>query len=155
PMGARLLSQWIKQPLLLPKPIEERYEAIDELIKNSDCHNRLRSQFKYIRDLERLLSRITCGVCSARDLTAIKESLKIIPELKDNISTLRSPLIMKQQQELFELRDLVSLIERSLVDQPPFSIKGGGLIKKGYHLELDEIRDIALNGKQWIANFQN
>jgi len=62
---------------------------------------------------------------------------------------------MRQQQELFELRDLVSLIERSLVNQPPFSIKGGGLIKKGYHLELDEIRDIALNGKQWIANFQN
>ena len=155
PMGARLLSQWIKQPLLLPKPIEERYEAIDELIKNSDCHNRLRSQLKDIRDIERLLSRITCGVCSARDLTAIKESLKIIPELKDNISTLRSPLIMRQQQELFELRDLVSLIERSLVDQPPFSIKGGGLIKKGYHLALDEIRDIALNGKQWIANFQN
>lgn len=154
PMGARLLSQWIKQPLLSPKPIEERYEAIDELIKNSDSHNRLGSQLKQIRDIERLLSRITCGVCSARDLIAIKESLNIIPELKDTMSTLRSSLIMRQQPDLFELRDLVSLIDRAFVDQPPFSIKGGGFIKKGYHLELDEIRDIALNGKQWVANFQ-
>ena len=155
PMGARLLSQWIKQPLLLPQLITERHEAIDDLIKNSDSHNRLRLQHKHIRDIERLLSRITCGVCSGRDLTAMKESLKIIPEIKNSLSHLKSPLITRQQKELFELRDLVSLIERSIVEHPPPSTKVGGLIKKGYNLELDELRDIALNGKQWIANFQS
>jgi DNA mismatch repair protein MutS len=155
PMGARLLSQWIKQPLLLPRPIMERYEAIDDLIKDQSCLSGVRSQLKHIRDMERLLSRITCGVCSARDLIAIKESLKIVPEIKACLSPLTSTLIARNKQELFELRDLVSLIERSLVDQPPLSIREGGVIKKGYHRELDELRDVAQNGRQWVADFQS
>ncbi len=155
PMGARVLSQWIKQPLLSPSPIRERYEAIDDFIKNRDSLGELRSELKQVRDIERLLSRIACGVCSARDLIAMKESLKVIPEVKNSLSPLNSPLIKRQKQELFELRDLVSLIEQSIVDQPPFSIKEGGLIKKGYHQGLDELREIAKNGKQWVVDLQS
>jgi DNA mismatch repair protein MutS len=155
PMGARLLSQWVKQPLLSPHIIMERYEAIDDFIKNQSCLHTLRSEFKHVRDLERLLGRITCGVCSARDLIAIKESLKRVPAVKDSFSLLSSPLITRKQHELFELKSLVSLIERSLVDHPPLSTKEGGLIKKGYHQELDELRGSAQNGKQWVANLQS
>ena len=154
PMGARLLSQWIKQPLLSPPLIMERYEAIDDLITSQGCLNKLRLQLKSIHDVERLISKITCGFCSARDLIAVKESLKTIPDIKDELSPLKSSLTTKKRKELFELRDLVSLIEKALVDQPPLSTKEGGFIKKGYQQELDEIRDIAHNGKRWIANLQ-
>jgi DNA mismatch repair protein MutS len=155
PMGSRLLAQWIKQPLLSCRLITERHEAIEDLLSNQDCPETMRLHFRHIRDMERLLSRITCGVCSARELIAMKESLKIVPEIKNSIASLKASLITKQHQELFELRDLVSLIERSLVDQPPLSTKEGGFIKKGYHPALDELRDKAQNGKQWIAHFQS
>lgn len=155
PMGARVLSQWVKQPLLSPAPIRERYEAIGEFVKHRDYLGELRSDLKQVCDIERLLSRIACGVCSARDLIAMKESLKIIPAIKSSLSPLNSSLIKRQKQELFELRDLVSLIEHSIVDQPPFSIKEGGLVKKGYHQGLDELREIAKSGKQWIVDLQS
>lgn len=155
PMGARVLSQWIKQPLLSLSLVKERYEAVDDFIKNQNCLYTLRSELKQVRDLERLLSRISCGVCSARDLIAVKESLKHVPAVKNSISLLSSPLVTRKQHELFELKGLVSLIERSLVDHPPLSTKEGGLIKKGYHQELDELRDSAQHGKQWVANLQS
>ncbi len=155
PMGSRLLSQWIRQPLLSSQLITERYEALDDLLSHQDCLNTVRSHLKQIRDMERLLSKITCGVCSAKEVVALKESLTTVPVIKDTISSLQAPLITKQHQELFELKDLVSLIEQSLVDNPPLSTKDGGFIKQGYHAELDEIRDKARNGKQWIAGFQN
>jgi len=155
PMGARLLSQWIKQPLLSLPQIRERYEAIEGLISNPDCLRTLRVQLKLIRDMERLLGRITCGVCSARDLIAMKESLKVVPEIRGAISPFTSSLIMRQKQELFELKDLVVLIENAIVEQPPFSTKEGGLIKRGYHAGLDELRDVSRHGKQWVAHLQN
>ena len=155
PMGSRLLSQWIRQPLLSSQLITERYEALDDLLSNQDCLNTVQSHLNKIRDMERLLSKITCGVCSAKEVVALKESLTTVPAIKNTISSLQAPLITKQRQELFDLKDLVSLIEQSLVDNPPLSTKDGGFIKKGYHAELDEIRDKAQNGKQWIAGFQN
>jgi len=155
PMGARLLSQWIKQPLLSLPQIRERHEAIEGLISNPDCLRTLRVQLKSIRDMERLLGRITCGVCSARDLIAMKESLKVVPEIRGAISPFTSSLIMRQKQELFELKDLVVLIENAIVEQPPFSTKEGGLIKRGYHAGLDELRDVSRHGKQWVAHLQN
>ncbi len=154
PLGSRLLCQWIKQPLLSPHLITERFEAIDDLIAHRDCLNDLKSRLKNIRDMERLLSKITCGVCSARELIAMKESLAAVPAVKNSITSLNASLIKRQQQELFDLTDLVSLIERTIVEHPPPTIKEGGLIKKGYNAELDELRDKARNGKQWIATFQ-
>jgi DNA mismatch repair protein MutS len=154
PLGSRLLAQWIKQPLLSCRLITERHDAIEDLLSNPDCMATVRSQLKHIRDMERLLSRITCGVCSARELIAMKESLKIVPEIKNSIVPLTASLITKQHQELIDLRDLVSLLERSLVNEPPLSTKEGGFIKKEYHPALDELRDKAQNGKQWIAHFQ-
>jgi DNA mismatch repair protein MutS len=155
PMGSRLLSQWIRQPLLSAQLISERYEALDDLLTNQDCLVKLQAHFKQIRDMERLLSKITCGICSAREVVALKESLIEVPLIKNTLSPLQAPLIKKQHQELFNLKDLVSLIERSLVAEPPLSTKEGGFIKKGYHAELDELRDKAQNGKKWIAGFQN
>jgi len=114
PMGARVLSQWIKQPLLLPRPIMERYDAIDDLIKDQSCLSRVRSQLKHIRDMERLLSRITCGVCSARDLTAIKESLKIIPELKDKVTSKTKKVFLKH---------IIHIDDIEIPDDPNLSFK--------------------------------
>jgi DNA mismatch repair protein MutS len=155
PMGSRLLSQWIRQPLLSSQLISERHEALDDLLTNQDYLNKLQSHLKKIRDMERLLSKITCGICSAREVIALKESLIEVPVIKNTLSPLQAPLIKKQHQELFDLKDLVSLIDRALVTNPPLSTKEGGFIKKGYHAELDELRDKAQNGKKWIAGFQN
>ena len=154
PLGSRLLAQWIKQPLLSPPLITQRHEAIADLLCNQECLETVRSHLRHIRDLERLLSRTTCGVCSARELIALKESLKSVPEIKNSLASLTAPLITREREQLFELEDLVSLIEGSIVDHPPPSTKEGGFIRKGYHPALDELRDRALNGKEWIARFQ-
>ncbi|MDX1779175.1 MAG: DNA mismatch repair protein MutS, partial [Thermodesulfobacteriota bacterium] len=92
PMGSRLLSQWIRQPLLSSQLISQRYEALDDLLTNQDCLNKLQSHLKQIRDMERLLSKITCGVCSAREVVALKESLIEVPVIKNTIAPLKASL---------------------------------------------------------------
>ena len=154
PMGGRLLSQWIKQPLLSPGPIRERYRAIDDLMANRDGLRALPSLLKPVRDMERLLSRVACGVCSARELVAMKDSLTMVPEIKRALACLAAPLLAGAREALVELSELTSLIARALVDDPPFTVKEGGIIRPHYHPELDELRGRARQGKQWVATFQ-
>ncbi len=155
PMGGRLLAQWIKQPLLSPRPIRERHAAIDDLLANRDGLKTLPALLKPVRDMERLLSRIACGVCSARELVAIKDSLTMIPAIKSALACLTSPLLTNEREALVELSELTSLIARALVDEPPFTVKEGGIIRQHYHADLDELRGRARQGKQWIATFQD
>ena len=154
PMGGRLLAQWIKQPLLSPHLIRERHAAIDDLLANRDGLITLPALLKPVRDMERLLSRIACGVCSARELVAMKDSLKAVPAIKSALACLTSPLLADKRAELLELGELIVLIEKAIVDDPPFSVKEGGIIRQHYHAGLDELRGRAGQGKQWIADFQ-
>jgi len=153
-LGARLLKQWIKQPLLVPGHINARLEAVEELSQQPALMGDLRERLRAVKDLERILGRLGCKVGSARDLIALKESLRNIPGIKELLSSSQTPLLTGQRECLHELRDLSDLIDRAVVDDPPVSIKDGGIIKRGFHQELDELTAIAHNGKDWLAQLQ-
>jgi len=154
PMGGRLLAQWIKQPLLSTRLIRERHAAIDDLLAQRDGLSALPALLKPVRDMERLLSRIACGVCSARELVAMKDSLTAVPEIKSALACLTSPLLTDRREALVELKEITTLIEKAIVDDPPFPVKEGGIIRQHYHEGLDELRGRARQGKQWVAAFQ-
>ncbi len=154
PMGARLLSLWIKRPLIDPASINGRLGAVEELISNLEILSDLKTHLRSIKDIERLLARINCGTPSARDIVALGCSLKAIPLLKETISDLKSRQISKQFDSLFELKELADTIERVFVELPPPTVRDGGFIKSGYSKELDELRNISCNAKEWIVSLQ-
>ena len=153
-MGGRLLKQWVKQPLLVSDRIIARLDAVEEFYKQKEIAADLRETLRSIRDLERILGRLGCKVGSARDLVALHESLKRVPHIKQHLSSLTTPLIGRQRERLHALRDLVDVLDRAIVDEPPLSIKDGGMIKRGFNEELDKQHAIAHHGKDWLAALQ-
>lgn len=154
-MGGRMLIQWLLKPLMRLDRIHDRLDAVEELVKNPDLLEGLRSKLHPIGDLERLITRIITGRANARDLNVIKNTLKVIPALKQELQPIEVRLFRIMLEGMDEQADLVLKIEAALVDDPPLSITEGGLIRRGYHSELDELRDIAFSGKDWIAKLQN
>lgn len=154
PLGGRLLRQWIKQPLIAPDPINARLEAVEELVGNRDTTASLRETLRSIRDLERILGRLGCNLGSARDLVALKESLNQIPTLKQALAAGTAPLLKQQLGLLHDLHRIAEVIDRAIVDTPHLSTKEGGMVKRGYHQELDELQQVAHHGKDWLAQLQ-
>ncbi|MCP4715899.1 MAG: DNA mismatch repair protein MutS [Deltaproteobacteria bacterium] len=154
PMGGRLLAQWLSRPLVQPDMIRARLDAVEELFTNRDRLQALRSQLQPIKDIERLLARINCGTPSARDIVALGVSLKSIPGLKALLSSCSAQLITVQQNDLCELRELAGTIERALVDLPPPTLRDGGYIREGYSTELDDLRNISTNARDWVVALQ-
>lgn len=155
PMGGRLLRQWIKQPLLCPRQIHHRQDGVEAMVNGYQILHDLRLEMNGIRDLERLIMKISSGCCSPKDLVALKSSLIQIPQLKNLLQNLHgSSLILEKEQLLNPLPDATQLIERALVDEPPLRINEGGLFRGGYHAELDELRAISRDSKSWIAQYQ-
>lgn len=154
-MGGRMLIQWLLKPLLRLDRIQDRLDAVAELVKNLDLLETIRSELRLIGDLERLITRIITGRANARDLNVIKNTLKVIPALKQLLQPVEVRLLRTILEGMDEQADLVLKIEAALVDDPPLSITDGGLIRRGYHPELDELRDIAFSGKDWIAKLQS
>ncbi|MCD6352590.1 MAG: DNA mismatch repair protein MutS, partial [Proteobacteria bacterium] len=153
-LGSRLLRLWIKQPLIIPDHINARLEAVDEIVRDRTNISDLREVIESIKDFERILGRLGCGLGSARDLVALKESLQKIPELRKILTCFHSHLLLKQLEHLPELKGLVDFIERTIVNDPPLSTKDGGMIKTGYCKELDELHQIAGHGKEWLVQLQ-
>lgn len=153
-MGGRLIKKWINQPLISKELIDKRLDGIEELIDNFILLQAVRSNIDGIYDLERILSRITYGSANARDLNALSYSLNKLPSLLESILLLKSPYFLKFQEEMDTLEDLAELLNLAIIDDPPVSLKDGGLIKDGYSSELDELRDIMKNGRKWISNLQ-
>ncbi|OZB95048.1 DNA mismatch repair protein MutS [Paenibacillus sp. XY044] len=153
-MGARLLRRWIDKPLLHRGPIEERLEAVEHLYNQFILREDLRAALKDIYDLERLVARIAFGNANGRDLNALKLSLAQIPSLKELCASSASSTLQKLAAEMDECRDLYEAIEAAIVDDPPVSVRDGGLIKPGYHDYLDELREASVNGKRWIAELE-
>lgn len=154
PMGSRLLFHWMTRPLVDTGAIQERLDAVAEL---KDCPSllaNLRENLKHIRDLERLVARINCGTPSARDMVALGASLAVIPLLKQTTSACRASLLRSQAENLVQLPELSETIERAFVPIPPPSIREGGFVREGYSSELDELRKIATNAKDYIADLQ-
>ena len=176
PMGARLLRQWLSQPLAKVEPIRQRQDAVQTFIENSFGLDAFRQQLAKVRDLERTLGRLSSGSGNARDLVALRMALEQIPELKqilasvgrasplaeslvDDVPTARedarpTSLISDLDLQISESPDLVELISRAIVDEPPLPIKEGGMIRDGFDSALDELRTAQRGGKDWIAKLQ-
>lgn len=154
PMGGRLLKKWITAPLIKMLPIVQRHEAVEELLKNKESRKNLRNSLKEIGDLERLIAKICTGRANPREVTALKSSLKKIPLIKEEIKNFTSVLIQSIFNSLYNFDHAISIIEKAIVDYPPLSVSDGGVIRSGYSIELDELREISISGKDWIARLQ-
>lgn len=156
PMGGRLLRQWVKQPLLDPALIAERQEATALFHRYDEVATTVRNLLNPIRDLERLTVKIGSGYASPRDLVSLRFSLEPVPKIKAYLSAapILPPLLRDSTEKLDELTAVTSLIAQALVDEPPARLSDGQLIREGFHQELDTLRDISKNSKQWIANYQ-
>lgn len=153
-MGGRLLKKWLENPLIKPAEILERQNAISELLDYPSQRLIVKKSLTEVYDFERILTRIEVGTANARDLIALKDSLNIIPTLQESLCTFNSRLLSNLREELIDHSNLVKLIHQSIVDTPPISVRDGGLIKANYHSELDELRNISKDSKQWIQDLE-
>jgi DNA mismatch repair protein MutS len=173
PMGARLLRQWLSQPLSKVEPIRQRQDAVQTFIENSFGLDTFRQQLAQVRDLERTLGRLSSGSGNARDLVALRLALEQIPALKEILVGVQASacshkdklklelqpaaitaLIDGLNSQISESPDLVELISRAIVDEPPLPIKEGGMVRDGFDPNLDELRTAQRGGKDWIAKLQ-
>ncbi len=154
PMGARLLREWLLRPLAREEGIRERHDAVEALVLNRSLLAEVRDGLDDIRDLERLIVRLSGGSGNARDLKVIGQSLAALPAVRSLIAAHASPRLAALSEDMFEEPELVDLVEKAIVDEPPLPVKEGGLIRPGYHAELDELRSAASAGRQWLAEYQ-
>jgi DNA mismatch repair protein MutS len=174
PMGARLLRNWLSQPLAAVAPIRQRQETVATFIENTPSLDTFRAQLTNVRDLERTLGRLSTGSGNARDLVVLRQALEQIPALKQTLTKLvgtsstssqtsaligdtveRVPTLLENlTTQLSESPDLVELISRAIVDEPPLAVKEGGMIRDGFSPDLDELRNAQRGGKDWLAKLQ-
>ena len=154
-MGGRQLKKWIEEPLKNIKLINNRLDAVEELYNNVMISNNIKEYLKTVYDIERLISRIVYGNCNGRDLNALKQSLSHLPDLKLELSGINSKIFVDIYETFDTLEDIYDLIDKSIIEEPPISVKEGGIIKQGFNEELDEIKEITINGKNWISELQN
>ena len=153
-MGARLLRNYLEQPLIELEEIEKRQEAIEELNANVISREEIREYLNPVYDMERLSSRISYQSANPRDLISFKSSLSMIPPIKYLLNSFQSPLMRELHDSLDELEDVCSLIDRAIMDDPPLVIKDGGIIKEGYNEEIDRLRKAKTEGKQWLSELE-
>ncbi|MEI6789072.1 MAG: DNA mismatch repair protein MutS [bacterium] len=155
PMGARLMRDWILRPLAEVAGIERRLDAVEALTLNRTLLHEIRDHFSGIRDLERLVARLSAGSGNGRDLRALGASLEALPTIRDLVKEHSSEMLRTLGQEMIPLPEVAELIGRAIEDEPPVALKEGGIIRKGYNAELDELRVAASEGRQWLAEFQS
>lgn len=154
PMGARRMRDWLLRPLAEAEPIRARLAAVDRLVHGTAPRERLRELLGELRDLERMVARLSAGSGNARDLRGVGGALQYLPELKSLAAELGDARLESLAASIEPLPALRETIERAVVDEPPATIREGGMIRAGYHPELDELRDAATQGRDWIARFQ-
>jgi DNA mismatch repair protein MutS len=153
-MGSRLLKQWLDKPLLSQQRILRRQEVVTSFVEEMILLEELTDHLKSVYDLERLAARISFGSASSRDLYQLRRSLEQIPLLKDKLASFASPRLVQLAAKLDPCDDIRQLIADAIVDEPPLILKDGGIIREGYHQELDQLRRIQLDGKGWIAKLE-
>ncbi len=151
PMGGRLLKKWLLQPLMDEEALNLRLDAVETFLADADLLKRCQGELKNIQDIERLNGRICMGAANARHLAALRESLKKMPVLADAARKLKNPMITAMTDSLDDIPPLVDELEQTIKDNPPVSIREGKMIRKGYNSELDELRSIRYEGKNYIA----
>lgn len=153
-MGARTLRSWITQPLLDERQIEMRYDAIEELNMNMISREELREYLSGVYDLERIITRVTSGTANPRDLIAFRNSIGVLPGIRTIIKDFRSAVFRNITADLDPLEDLYDLISSAIEEEPPVTIREGGMIKDGYNEEVDRLRHAGSDGKKWLADLE-
>ena len=153
-MGARLLKNYIDRPLLKKEAIEERLDIVEIFTQQFIQRESIKEILKEIYDLERLSSRIAFGNINARDLKWIASSLKVLPELKQQLYSFNEPLTDQLANQIIDLSHITKLIDEAIIDNPPLTIKEGNIIKDHFNEELDELRYLRDHGKQWLVDFE-
>jgi len=154
PMGGRKMRQCILQPLLQANRIDSRINAVEELYKNVTFQEELREILHKMYDMERLIARANMGAANARDLLALKDSLLLMPSIREKLADADASLLTILHEQLEPLSDLADIIKNTIQPEPPVTIREGRIIKDGYNEELDELRSVATEGKDWIASLQ-
>lgn len=153
-MGGRLLKQWIERPLLEEKEINKRLDMVQTLINQFFEREELREQLKEVYDLERLAGKISFGNVNAKDLVQLRKSLTKVPEIIDTVKKLEHAFAKNLAEDIDPCADLVNILQSSIKENPPLTIKDGDIIKDGYSETLDRYRDASRNGKRWIAELE-
>ncbi len=153
-MGARTLRSFIEQPLIDKEEIEKRLDAITELNADTVSRDEIREYLNPIYDLERLLGRISYKTANPRDLVAFRNSLFMLPHIKTVLKSFKKPLLKEIEEEIDDLEDIYHLIDASIIEEPPISIRDGGLIKEGFDENIDTLRHAKTEGKNWLAQLE-
>ena len=154
PMGARLLHSWIKQPLLSHEEIRLRQLSIEEFLNKESLLDLLRARLIQVKDIERIMMKISAGYASPRDFMGLHHSFEPISDLKLLLESFQSSLILEETQKLDPMPEMNNLIAGAMVEEPPLKIGEGKIFRDGYHSELDELREISRDSKAWIARYQ-
>ena len=154
PMGARNLRSWLQQPLLNPAAIDRRLNAVGALVDNDMARQELRLALSGIGDMERLMGRISFGTAGGRELVSLRGSLEKLPAVKAQLAAFPSGPLAQLNDKLETLDDLAERVARTLVDEPPFSVREGGMIRAGFDPEVDRLRGILSGGKGFIAELE-
>lgn len=155
PMGGRKLKQWVLNPLLQSTHINNRLDLVERLYEDLYQTEKLVKEIGHIYDLERISTKIAYNSVSPKDLVALRVSLSILPSIKTILENLNNQQFQQMANRIIPLDDLVELITKGIVENPPMSVKEGGIIKKGFNEELDELKYTAENGRQWLAEYEH
>ncbi len=153
-MGKRMLRDWLERPLVNVSKITKRQNAVAELYDDSLLRDKIREELSGIKDMERLLSRIAYSTANAKELRSLLSAIQPLPQIKDMLSKSSSALLKGVYSEIDLLDDVKELISLSIVDEPPFSVREGGLIREGFNSEIDELRDIVDGGASLLADIE-
>lgn len=153
-MGGRLLKKWLDQPLIDIREIEKRLNIVEYFVQNIELMDDVKSLLNQIYDIERLSSKISYGNCNARDLLSLRNSISVLPDFKHLLKGCQNPELIAFGDGLDTLEDICTLIDNSIEENPPITIKEGGIIKRGFNEELDEIKEICEKGKEWLSSLE-
>ncbi len=153
-MGGRLLRRWLNDPLIDTLEINKRLDSVKTLKENIILRGDIIENLKKVYDIERLAGKMAYGNANARDMITLKHSLEKLPELKQTLKDIETPLLKELYDNIDELTDICALIEKAIVEDPPMTIKDGGIIKLGYDEEIDKLKTATTQGKNWIVNLE-
>ncbi len=153
-MGSRMLRSWMEKPLLSPKKILMRQTAVAELVASTAARENIRELLHEVTDLERIMARVSTGAANARDLVSLRFGSQPLTELKAELGRLTSPMLCELCNQMDDLGDIRRRIEATLIDEPPFSVREGGMVRKGFDDTLDTLRDIVSGGKDTLARIE-
>ena len=153
-MGARKLHQMIEQPLVDRELIEKRLDAVDMLCQNTVDRDEIREYLQPVYDLERLMTRVSYGTANPRDLIALRGSLSMFAPIRQVLEDFEGGLLSELRDDMDDFRDLVDLLNRSILDEPPLQVKEGGIIRGGFDADIDRLREAKTQGRQWLMNLE-